>query len=185
MTLFLDKMRGTPDDLYGRKVLHLVAQMAYPAVVGFLAEQCGIEDAKIHLRDIGSKVSKRLMKVYKPKKKKLIPLIKEFFMMLWEDKKIKVKTLEKDKSKRPIKLRIIDGNCGLCPKEEELEPIEGLNFCIPISGFLEAMFNELVEINHPLGIKRIIGSSIEFKANTIISRGPDSKKCIHEIEISY
>jgi len=54
LTLFLDKMRGTPDDLYGRKVLHLVAQMAYPAVVGFIAEKCGVEDAAFHLRDIGN-----------------------------------------------------------------------------------------------------------------------------------
>ncbi|MFX0136523.1 MAG: hypothetical protein ACFFDN_22985 [Candidatus Hodarchaeota archaeon] len=185
MTLFLDKMRGTPEDLYGRKVLHLVAQMAYPAVVGFIAEKCSIEDAKFHLRDIGNRVSERLMTVYKPKKKKLIPLIKEFFIMLWEDKKIKVKILEKDKLKRPRKLRIIDGNCGLCPKEEELVPIEGINFCIPISGFLEAMLNELVENNHPLGIKKTIGASLKFKADTIISRGPDSKKCIHEIEIFY
>ena len=72
MTLFLDKMRGTPEDLFGRKVLHLVAQMAYPAIVGFIAEKCDAEDAAIHLRDIGSKISQRIMRVYKPEKKSLL-----------------------------------------------------------------------------------------------------------------
>jgi len=185
LTLFLDKMRGTPDDLYGRKVLHLVAQMAYPAVVGFIAEKCGVEDAAFHLRDIGSRISIRLMKFYKPKNKKLIPLIKEFFRVLWEDKKIKLKILEKDKLKRPTLLRLIDGNCGLCPKEEELVPIEGLNFCIPVSGFLETMLNELVKQNHPMGIKNTIGTNMKFKVETLASRGPGNKKCFHKIEIYY
>lgn len=185
MTLFLDKMRGTPEDLYGKKVLHLVAQMSYPTVVGFIAEKCGVKDATIHLRDLGSQICQKLMKVYKPKKTKFSDLIKEFFNTVWEDKKIKVKVTEKDKLKRPIKVKVTDGDCGLCPKEEELVPIEGLNYCVPVSGFLETMLNELVVKNYPLGLKHTKNANIKFKADTISSRGPKSKKCIHQIEIFY
>ncbi|MHA1301656.1 MAG: hypothetical protein ACTSO9_19725 [Candidatus Helarchaeota archaeon] len=183
MTLFLDKMRGIPEDLYGKKVLHLVAQMAYPTVVGFLAEHLGAEGAAQNLRDIGSNICKKFLKVYKPKKKKISPVIKEFFEVLWEDKKIKLKVIEKDKSKRPVRINIIDGNCGLCPKKEELVEIEGLNYCVAVSGFIETLLNELNDRNYPLGIKS--AKDTVFRVETLTSRSPENKKCIHQIQIFY
>jgi len=183
LTFLLDKMRGAPEDLYGRKALHIVAQMAYPAVVAFLAEHYGAEEATEHLRDLGSRICKKLMRVYKPKKKKFGPLIKEFFNTCWEDKKIKVKAVEKNKLKRPTKFLIYDKDCGLCPKEEELEPIENLNFCSAISGFLETMLQELTAKNYPIGFK--YDKNVTFKVDTLQSRGSGKKKCIHEIKVFY
>ena len=189
--LFLDKMKGTPHDLFEDKTQLLTAQMALPRYTAYLVSKLGAEEAQIALRETAGRIALRLSRVWVPKTNNLFKLLIELFKTLWAGKKLKIKVLEKLEFKpfkgKPKKFLIIDKKCGLCPEQEEGSEFffEGFHYCIPMAGFLEAFINELIRLNYKFKWK---GKPIEYSyinVETIASRSSGAKNCQHLFIITY
>lgn len=169
---------GTPEDLFGKKVRLLVAQMTYPELVNFLNQHGGPESAELHLRDVGAKTCRSLLKVWKPKSRTVIGLIKELLKIIWNGK-MDYKVLERTEEKRPLLVEFTDRDCKLCKSEEEVLEVEGLHYCSAVSGFIEELLNYMAK----KGSMKLKYKAIQ--AETVSSVGSGDKKCRHVVMFEY
>lgn len=170
-------LSGNPQDLFAAKVSSLVAKRALPEVVGYIVNKRGPKQAEQDLRDIGAHIAERMLMVWVPNNFKPIQLVKEAMRIFFGNKKIKSKVLERIKGK-PSKIVIRDYDCPICPetKKEELEITE-IHYCIAISGFIEALINQL--------IKNRVVPFTKVKCKTIASVGSGNLYCEHVLEMEY
>lgn len=169
---------GTPEDLFGRKVRLLVAQMTYPELVNFLTQHRGGKDAEQDLRDVGANTCKGLLKVWKPKSRSVISLIKELLKVIWNGK-MGHKVLKRTSDKRPLLVEFIDKDCKLCKSEEEVLEVEGLHYCAAVSGFMEELLNYMAN----KGTMKLPYKTAQVE--TVSSIGSGDNKCSHVCMFSY
>ena len=183
--IFLDKIKGTPQDLYKDKAALMILQIILPQYTAYLVNKLGREDARLALREIAGNIALRIPRVWVPKSSSLNKIILEVYKEMFGGVKLKLKTLEKVKTKpykgNPRVIIGIDKKCGLCPeiKGEEFQ-FKGFHFCTPISGFLEVFLNELIKLDFPFK-KEYSYVTVE----TIASKSSGDKYCKHKGTIYY
>ncbi|MHA1130391.1 MAG: hypothetical protein ACTSQI_05540 [Candidatus Helarchaeota archaeon] len=174
----LEYSPGSPEDLFGRKVRLLVAQMTYPELVNFLIARRTPQEAEKDLHDISSGICESLLKIWKPKSRKVVGLIKELLKVIWKGK-LKYKILERTSDKRPLTVEFIDVDCKLCKSEGEILEAEGIHYCAAVAGFIEYLLNFMAEQGTmQLNYKSVVVKTISSKAN-----GDD--RCAHLVTFNY
>ena len=168
----LEYSPGTPQDLFGKKVRVLVAQMTYPDLVNFLLQHHSPEQAEEDLRDIAQRICKKLLEVWKPKSRTLLKLTKELLGMIWGGDII-LKVIQRDELKRPILVQFIDKDCKLCKSGEEVLEVKGVHYCSAVSGFVEYLLNYMAQ----QGTMKLKYKSADVR--TTSSKGNGDKQCIH------
>ena len=169
---------GTPEDLFGQKARLLVAQMTYPELVNFLTQHRGVAEAERDLRDVGAKTCRGLLKLWKPKSRSVINLMKELLKVIWNGR-MGHKVLERDSEKRPLLVEFIDKDCKLCKSEEEVLEVEGLHYCAAVSGFMEELLNHMAK----KGVMKLAYKSCQVETHQSIGSG--DKKCSHVCMFEY
>jgi hypothetical protein len=174
----LEYSPGTPKDLFGKKVRVLVAQMTYPDLVNFLLQYHSPEQAEEDLRDISTRICKKLLELWKPKSTTVVSLIKELLTLIWGGNII-AKIIQRDEQKRPLLVQFIDKDCKLCKSGEELLEAKGIHYCSAVSGFVEFLLNYMAQ----QGTMKLKYKSADVR--TTSSKGSGDKQCIHFCTFTY
>lgn len=169
---------GRPEDLFGKKVQVLVAQMTYPDLVHFLLQHRTPEQAEEDLRDIATRICKKLLEVWKPKSRTVLGLVKELLRLIWGGD-MTFKVIQHDGRKRPLLVQLIDKNCRLCKSGEEVLEVSGIHYCAAVSGFIEYLLNYTAQ----KGTMKLKYKSVDVR--TISSKGSGGTQCIHYCAFTY
>ena len=176
----LEYSPGTPEDLFGKKARLLVAQMTYPELANFLLTHRTPQQAEQDLRDIARGICESLLKIWKPKSRKVTGLIKELLKVIWKGK-MKYKVIERTPDKRPLKVEFIDMDCKLCKSEGEVleADFEGFHYCSAVSGFMQVLLEHMAA----QGTMDLQYKSVDVK--TISSKVSGGEQCVHLVTFNY
>jgi len=169
---------GKPEDLFGKKARVLVAQMTYPDLVHFLLQHRTPEQAEEDLRDIATRICKKLLELWKPKATTVLKLIKELLGLIWGGD-MTFKIVQRDDHKRPLLVKFIDKNCKLCQSGEEVLEVSGIHYCSAVSGFGEYLLNYTAQ----KGTMKLKYKSTDVR--TTESKGSGGTQCIHFCTFTY